>query len=59
MTKCTWCDHEIEDEHKELKLCISELTHNWGLERNVFVKRIAALKKEIIDLKVQLNECKK
>jgi hypothetical protein len=43
MSECIWCGQQNPKEHEELKLCISELTHNWGLERNVFVKRIRQL----------------
>ena len=40
---CNWCGETTDDEHRDLKLVISEMTHNWGLERKVFVRRIATL----------------
>jgi len=40
---------------KELKLLISELTHNWGLERNMLVKQIAVLSSQRDDYRKVLT----
>jgi len=53
---CDWCGEENPDEHKDLKLVISELTHNWGLERNVMVKRISELRKQNEYLTTELTK---